>query len=245
MPSAPPPLAPARLLTSLLPACACLRLCAAPTCCLQEQFLDGKVLIFHKRRRKNSRRLRGHRQVGGWLCCWLGGLARSWEPWPLPACPARPPVACWASNPPEAPSAVADPTQAFASRSRSARAVSSSGAASHTAPLCPTGPTAPAAAADDASDPGCPWHCRSRGRGGSGSSGSSGGGSSRGAVVGPGCLPVAMCAQPRGQSCGLHTRCKTLNKNKHSGHQGGWLGMFKNGGSAAQRSERGCRIAAA
>jgi len=30
---------------------------------LQEQFLDGKVLIFHKRRRKNSRRLRGHRQV--------------------------------------------------------------------------------------------------------------------------------------------------------------------------------------
>ena len=34
-----------------------------PHCCLQEQFLDGKVLIFHKRRRKNSRRLRGHRQV--------------------------------------------------------------------------------------------------------------------------------------------------------------------------------------
>ena len=33
-------------------------------CTLQEQFLDGKVLIFHKRRRKNSRRLRGHRQVG-------------------------------------------------------------------------------------------------------------------------------------------------------------------------------------
>lgn len=29
----------------------------------QEQFLDGKVLIFHKRRRKNSRRLKGHRQV--------------------------------------------------------------------------------------------------------------------------------------------------------------------------------------
>ena len=28
----------------------------------QEQFLDGKVLIFHKRRRKNSRRLKGHRQ---------------------------------------------------------------------------------------------------------------------------------------------------------------------------------------
>lgn len=29
---------------------------------VEEQFLDGKVLIFHKRRRKNSRRLRGHRQ---------------------------------------------------------------------------------------------------------------------------------------------------------------------------------------
>ena len=29
----------------------------------QEQFLDGKVLIFKKRRRKNSRRLNGHRQV--------------------------------------------------------------------------------------------------------------------------------------------------------------------------------------
>ncbi len=34
-----------------------------PRLLLQEQFLDGKVLIFHKRRRKNSRRLRGHRQV--------------------------------------------------------------------------------------------------------------------------------------------------------------------------------------
>jgi ribosomal protein L21 len=31
--------------------------------CAQEQFLDGKVLIFKKRRRKNSRRLNGHRQV--------------------------------------------------------------------------------------------------------------------------------------------------------------------------------------
>ena len=30
---------------------------------LQEQFLNGKVLIFKKRRRKNSRRLNGHRQV--------------------------------------------------------------------------------------------------------------------------------------------------------------------------------------
>lgn len=29
---------------------------------VEEQFLDGKVLIFHKRRRKNSRRLKGHRQ---------------------------------------------------------------------------------------------------------------------------------------------------------------------------------------
>lgn len=29
----------------------------------QEQFQDGKVLIFKKRRRKHSRRLRGHRQV--------------------------------------------------------------------------------------------------------------------------------------------------------------------------------------
>ena len=30
---------------------------------VQEQFQDGKVLIFKKRRRKNSRRLNGHRQV--------------------------------------------------------------------------------------------------------------------------------------------------------------------------------------
>lgn len=29
---------------------------------VEEQFLDGKVLIFRKRRRKNSRRLNGHRQ---------------------------------------------------------------------------------------------------------------------------------------------------------------------------------------
>jgi large subunit ribosomal protein L21 len=29
---------------------------------VEEQFLDGKVIIFHKRRRKNSRRTRGHRQ---------------------------------------------------------------------------------------------------------------------------------------------------------------------------------------
>lgn len=35
---------------------------AAVTAVVEEQFLDGKVLIFHKRRRKNSRRLRGHRQ---------------------------------------------------------------------------------------------------------------------------------------------------------------------------------------
>ncbi|KAL4423673.1 hypothetical protein ABPG75_000974 [Micractinium tetrahymenae] len=35
---------------------------AAVTAAVEEQFLDGKVLIFHKRRRKNSRRLRGHRQ---------------------------------------------------------------------------------------------------------------------------------------------------------------------------------------
>lgn len=31
--------------------------------CLQEQFQDGKVLIFKKRRRKHSRRMNGHRQV--------------------------------------------------------------------------------------------------------------------------------------------------------------------------------------
>ncbi|KAI7838015.1 hypothetical protein COHA_008196 [Chlorella ohadii] len=35
---------------------------AAVDAAVEEQFLDGKVLIFHKRRRKNSRRLRGHRQ---------------------------------------------------------------------------------------------------------------------------------------------------------------------------------------
>ena len=29
---------------------------------VEEQFLDGKVISFYKRRRKNSRRLRGHRQ---------------------------------------------------------------------------------------------------------------------------------------------------------------------------------------
>lgn len=29
---------------------------------VEEQFLDGKVLVFKKRRRKNSRRLNGHRQ---------------------------------------------------------------------------------------------------------------------------------------------------------------------------------------
>ena len=43
-------------------------LCYAGACftchdLLQEQFLNGKVLIFKKRRRKNSRRLNGHRQV--------------------------------------------------------------------------------------------------------------------------------------------------------------------------------------
>ncbi|KAK2079998.1 hypothetical protein QBZ16_002393 [Prototheca wickerhamii] len=32
------------------------------TAAVEEQFLDGKVLIFKKRRRKNSRRLNGHRQ---------------------------------------------------------------------------------------------------------------------------------------------------------------------------------------
>ena len=32
-------------------------------CALQEQFLNGKVLIFKKKRRKNSRTLNGHRQV--------------------------------------------------------------------------------------------------------------------------------------------------------------------------------------
>jgi hypothetical protein len=34
---------------------------------LQEQFLNGKVLIFKKRRRKNSRRLNGHRQVFAYM----------------------------------------------------------------------------------------------------------------------------------------------------------------------------------
>lgn len=32
------------------------------TAVVEEQFLDGKVLIFKKRRRKNSRRMQGHRQ---------------------------------------------------------------------------------------------------------------------------------------------------------------------------------------
>ena len=32
------------------------------TAVVEEQFLDGKVIIFHKRRRKNSRRTKGHRQ---------------------------------------------------------------------------------------------------------------------------------------------------------------------------------------
>jgi len=35
---------------------------ASVVAAVEEQFLDGKVLIFHKRRRKNSRRLKGHRQ---------------------------------------------------------------------------------------------------------------------------------------------------------------------------------------
>lgn len=36
---------------------------------VQEQFQDAKVLIFKKRRRKNSRNLKGHRQVGqDWAC---------------------------------------------------------------------------------------------------------------------------------------------------------------------------------
>lgn len=35
---------------------------ASVTAAVEEQFLDGKVLIFHKRRRKHSRRTRGHRQ---------------------------------------------------------------------------------------------------------------------------------------------------------------------------------------
>ena len=36
---------------------------ASVTAVIEEQFQDAKVLIFHKRRRKNSRRLKGHRQV--------------------------------------------------------------------------------------------------------------------------------------------------------------------------------------
>ena len=47
---------------SLFCAEACVSYCTG----LQEQFLNGKVLIFKKRRRKNSRRLNGHRQVN--LC---------------------------------------------------------------------------------------------------------------------------------------------------------------------------------
>lgn len=44
-----------------------------PRCVMQEQFLNGKVLIFKKRRRKNSRRMNGHRQVSSlkesqWAC---------------------------------------------------------------------------------------------------------------------------------------------------------------------------------
>jgi large subunit ribosomal protein L21 len=35
---------------------------ASVTAIVEEQFLDGKVIIFHKRRRKNSRRTNGHRQ---------------------------------------------------------------------------------------------------------------------------------------------------------------------------------------
>jgi large subunit ribosomal protein L21 len=35
---------------------------ATVTAAVEEQFLDGKVLIFHKRRRKHSRRTKGHRQ---------------------------------------------------------------------------------------------------------------------------------------------------------------------------------------
>jgi large subunit ribosomal protein L21 len=35
---------------------------ATVTAVVEEQFLDGKVIIFHKRRRKNSRRTKGHRQ---------------------------------------------------------------------------------------------------------------------------------------------------------------------------------------
>ena len=35
---------------------------ASVVAAVEEQFLDGKVLVFKKRRRKNSRRLNGHRQ---------------------------------------------------------------------------------------------------------------------------------------------------------------------------------------
>ena len=43
---------------------------------LQEQFLNGKVLIFKKRRRKNSRRLNGHRQVIVGLLTLRAGMYR-------------------------------------------------------------------------------------------------------------------------------------------------------------------------
>jgi large subunit ribosomal protein L21 len=35
---------------------------ASVTAAVEEQFLDGKVIVFKKRRRKNSRRTNGHRQ---------------------------------------------------------------------------------------------------------------------------------------------------------------------------------------
>ena len=55
---------------------------------MQEQFQDAKVLIFKKRRRKNSRRLNGHRQVRDGMP--LSGAALrigACGIWPLPPVP--------------------------------------------------------------------------------------------------------------------------------------------------------------
>ena len=53
---------------------------ASVTAVIEEQFQDAKVLIFHKRRRKNSRRLKGHRQVGS---LFLGMLSADMASLPL------------------------------------------------------------------------------------------------------------------------------------------------------------------
>ena len=69
------PLVPEATVTAIVEVRSCFSACIEPLCrcfctsimyilhLLQEQFLNGKVLVFKKRRRKNSRRLNGHRQV--------------------------------------------------------------------------------------------------------------------------------------------------------------------------------------